>query len=133
MVLKRDVLRWRALLDEELAFARATTNNHLASLLGFCTWVQAQRPDLFAMGFVPYLDTYPGSYVPIPWYLAQHYGSTSPKKLFQEVLTLTKMNVNNCSFADGTPITLSFAQMIGEIMKHVPDGENIQQTYQFYM
>lgn len=37
MVLKRDVLRWRALLDEELAFARSTTNSHLASLSGFCT------------------------------------------------------------------------------------------------
>lgn len=88
---------------------------------------------LYTTGFIPYLDTYPGSSVPIPWHLAQHYGSTSPKELLQEVLILTKMNVNNCAFADGTPITLSFAQMIGEIMKHVPDGDRIQSTYQFYM
>lgn len=88
---------------------------------------------LYTMGFIPYLDTYPGSSVPVPWHLAAHHGSTSPRELLQEVLTLTKMNVNNCAFADGTPITLSFAQMIGEIMKHVPQGENIQSTYQFYM
>ena len=31
----------------------------------------------------------------------------------REVLELTKMNVNNCSFADGTPITLSFAEKVG--------------------
>lgn len=48
-VLKRDVLRWRKQLDEELGLARSTTNNHLASLSGFTTWVHAQRPDLFAM------------------------------------------------------------------------------------
>ena len=58
---------------------------------------------------------------------------TSPKDLLREVLALTKMNVNNCAFADGAPITLSFAQMIGEIMKHIPEGGKVQPTYQFYM
>lgn len=88
---------------------------------------------LYTMGFIPYLDTYPGSYVPVPWHLAEHHGGTSPKELLREVLALTKMNVNNCAFADDTPITLSFAQMIGEIMKHIPEGGKIQPTYQFYM
>ena len=37
------------------------------------------------------------------------------------------------SFADGTPITLSFAQKIGEIMKHVSDGDAVQTSYRFYM
>jgi hypothetical protein len=53
--------------------------------------------------------------------------------LFKEVLALTKMNVNNCSFADGVPITLSFSSMIGEIMKHVPLDGKIQPKYKFYM
>lgn len=43
------------------------------------------------------------------------------------------MNVNNCSFADGTPITLSFAEKVGEIMKHIPEGEALQTGYKFYM
>jgi integrase len=48
-VLKRDVLAWqRALSDQGLA--PATVNNHLASLSGFTTWVQAQAPHLFAVG-----------------------------------------------------------------------------------
>jgi len=48
-VLKRDVLAWqRALSDQGLA--PATVNNHLASLSGFTTWVQAQAPHLFAIG-----------------------------------------------------------------------------------
>lgn len=88
---------------------------------------------LYTSGFTPYLETYPGSYVPVPWHLAARHGGSDPKDLLREVLALTKMNVNNCSFADGTPITLSFAQMVGEIMKHVPDGGKVQPTYQFYM
>jgi hypothetical protein len=90
---------------------------------------------LYTMGFIPYLATYPGSYVPDPWHIVEHHGGSSKKDLFREVLELTKMNVNNCSFADGTPITLSFAEKVGEIMKHVPEDkdEDLQTGYKFYM
>lgn len=88
---------------------------------------------LYTMGFIPYLETYPGSYVPEPWQLTDHHGGSSPKDLFREILTLTKMNVNNCAFADGTPITLSFSQKIGEIMKHIPEDGIVQAKYKFYM
>ena len=88
---------------------------------------------LYTMGYVPYLATYPGSYVPDPWCIVEHYGGSSKKELLREVLELTKMNVNNCSFADGTPITLSFSQKVGEIMKHIPEGEELQTGYKFYM
>jgi integrase len=47
--LKRDVIAWQHLLrDEDLA--PATVNNHLASLSGFTTWVQAQAPHMFSLG-----------------------------------------------------------------------------------
>jgi len=88
---------------------------------------------LYTMGFIPYLETYPGSYVPEPWQITEHHGSSAPKDLLREVLALTKMNVNNCAFADGTPITLSFSQKIGEIMKHIPDDGIVQTQYKFYM
>ena len=88
---------------------------------------------LFTMGFIPYFNTYPGSYVPEPWYIADHHGGSAPKDLFREILTLTKMNVNNCNFADGTPITLAFSRQIGEIMKHIPEDGMVQPMYKFYM
>lgn len=47
--LRRDVAAWQAcLIAAEMA--PATVNNHLASLSGFTTWVQAQAPTLFATG-----------------------------------------------------------------------------------
>lgn len=88
---------------------------------------------LFTMGYTPYLETYPGSYVPEPWQITELHGSSSPKDILREVLALTKMNVNNCSFADGIPITLSFSHKIGEIMKHISAEEKVQSRYKFYM
>ena len=88
---------------------------------------------LFTMGFIPYLETYPGSYVPEPWQITQHIGGSSPKDLLREVLILTKMNVNNCNFSDGTPITISFSKKVGEIMKHIGRDEISQPSYKFYM
>lgn len=95
--------------------------------------IEDEEHFLFTMGYIPYLETYPGSYVPEPWQITDLHGSSSPKDLFKEILALTKMNVNNCAFADGTPITLSFSQKIGEIMKHIPDGGIVQPRYKFYM
>ena len=43
------MLAWQRTLKEQ-GFAPATTNNHLASLSGFTTWVHAQAPHLFPMG-----------------------------------------------------------------------------------
>jgi len=97
----------------------------------FC--VEDTEHFLYTMGFVPYLETYPRVYVPSPWQIVQHIGGSAPKELFREILILTKMNVNNCSFADGTPITISFSRKVGEIMKHVSENETVQSSYRFYM
>jgi hypothetical protein len=88
---------------------------------------------LYTMGYIPYLQTYPKPYVPEPWHLVQHIGGSSPKDILREVLALTKMNVNNCAFADGAPITISFSRKVGEIMKHAKDDGKIQSSYRFYM
>jgi len=48
-LLKRDVLAWQRALKDQ-GFAPATTNNHLASISGFTTWVHAQAPHLFPIG-----------------------------------------------------------------------------------
>lgn len=87
---------------------------------------------LYTAGYIPFMETYPGSYVPMPWQITEFHGGSSPKQLMREVLELTKMNVNNCAFADGVPITLSFSKKIGEIMKHA-EGQDIQTHYKFYM
>ena len=46
---KRDVLAWRKHLESE-DLAASTINNHMASLSGFASWVQAQDQTAFVMG-----------------------------------------------------------------------------------
>ncbi len=95
--------------------------------------IENQHHFLYTMGFIPYLETYPKPHVPTPWQITQHIGGSAPKDLLREVLMLTKMNVNNCAFADGAPITLSFSQKVGEIMKHISEDEKVHPSYRFYM
>jgi hypothetical protein len=56
--------------------------------------------------------------------LLDHRGDTTPRRLFEEILALSKMNFNNVDFADGNPITTRFAQRIGEILAYMKEGEN---------
>ncbi len=88
---------------------------------------------LYTMGFIPFLETSPTPYVPTPWQMTDHHGGSDPKDLFLDMLSLTKMNVNNCSFADSSPIVLSFSRKIGEIMKHIPEGGIVRPQYKYYM
>jgi len=46
---QRDVYTWQSALQKQ-GYANATINNHLASLSGFASWVQAHNPHLFAKG-----------------------------------------------------------------------------------
>jgi hypothetical protein len=93
----------------------------------------SEKHILFTLGYVPYLGTYPRPYVPEPWELCSHFGDTPPRRLFEEILSLTKMNFNNASGADNEPITVRFARKVGEILSYVPEGDPIQPSYRFYM
>jgi hypothetical protein len=88
---------------------------------------------VYTTGYIPYLETYPGTHIPRPIEIVQHIGSSHPRELCSEILGLTKMNVNNCAFADGIPITLSFARRVGEIMQQLPDDVSAQASYRFFM
>jgi hypothetical protein len=87
---------------------------------------------LYTLGYIPELGTYPKGYVPEPFYLIDHHGDTPPRRLFKEILALTKMNFNNVDFADGDPITTRFARRIGEILAYIKDGDE-DKHYRYYM
>jgi hypothetical protein len=88
---------------------------------------------LYTMGYMPDLGTYPRGYVPEPWELIDHHGDNTPRKLFKEIMALTKMNYNNADIADGEPITLKFARKVGEILSYIPENEQPHPSYRFYM
>ena len=75
---------------------------------------------LWTKGFVPRLNTYPGWEVPNPLLIEIHRGSADLVRVMTDVMGLTKINFNACQFADGQPVTLKFADAVGEILTAAP-------------
>ncbi len=71
---------------------------------------------LWTKGWTPRLQTYPGMEVPLPTKIEITRGDASIREVFADVLALTKLNYNSCRFSDGIPVTLRFANAVGEIL-----------------
>ena len=80
---------------------------------------------LWTKGFVPRLGTYQGREVPNPLSIEISYGESDIKQVMQDILGLTKVNFNRCDFADGEPVTLRFADQVGEILTASPTAHDL--------
>lgn len=75
---------------------------------------------LWTRGWTPRLATYPGLEVPNPLTVEVSRGDASIEIVLSDILALTKLNYNACQFADGAPITLKFANAVGEVLTAGP-------------
>jgi hypothetical protein len=71
---------------------------------------------LWTRGYIPRLQTYPGREVPKPLRIEISHGEADLEIVLRDVLALTKLNYNACHFGDGQPVTLRFADAVGEIL-----------------
>jgi len=88
---------------------------------------------LYTRGSVEFFRTYPGMYVPRPLMLRCQALGQPLQHIAEETLALTKMNWNNTQFDNGMPITIAAARNVGEVLKYVPEGQEIAPRYSFYM
>jgi len=88
---------------------------------------------LYPRGFVPFYNTYPGSYIPNPVEIRLYSHDESPELICSEILALTKMNWNNTQFDRKLPITLECSKRVGEILKYLTQEQVPQIKYSFYM
>jgi hypothetical protein len=77
---------------------------------------------LWTTGYVPRLRTYPGFETPKPILVEVNRGDGDLKTVMTDVLALTKVNYNACDYASGLPVTLKFADRVGEILTASPRG-----------
>lgn len=77
---------------------------------------------LWTVGFIPDLQTYPGREAPNPLSVEVTRGEADLAQVMQDVLGLTKLNFNACIYGDGIPVTLRFADDVGEILTAAPLG-----------
>lgn len=89
-------------------------------LRGTAMMVSERRGYLWTKGFTPRLDTYPGWETPNPLNIELTRGTADLRQVMIDILGLTKVNFNACVFADGLPVTLKFADAVGEILTAAP-------------
>jgi hypothetical protein len=65
---------------------------------------------------VPDLRTYPGMETPNPIHIEVSGGDIDLDVVFNDIMGLTKLNFNSCHFADRLPVTIRFANAIGDIL-----------------
>ena len=71
---------------------------------------------LWTKGFIPRIQTQLGIETPNPISIEVTRGDMDILTVCKDLLALTKLNYNPCIFADGSPVTLRFADAIGEVL-----------------
>lgn len=88
---------------------------------------------LFTKGFTPRLRTYVGREVPRPLRVDIARGEAEMTVVLADILALTKLNFNTCLFSDGMPVTLRFADAVGEILTAAPGIAGAPLSFRHYI
>jgi len=85
-------------------------------------------------GYVPALDTYPGSSVPMPIRVIIDSAMSNVKTLATDIMNLTKLDWNSSDFSKRMPATLSVSEKISNIMGEINiQGIEPPNSYVWYM
>jgi hypothetical protein len=89
---------------------------------------------LYTTGFIAELEQSHVLHVPSPIKITDHVGQDTPREiLLNEILVLTKMNWNSSRLGGKSPITLRFSNLVGEIMREIPNNMEPMPQFKFYM
>lgn len=88
---------------------------------------------LWTRGYIPRLRTYPGREVPNPLTVEIRQGTADIEQVMRDVMSLTKLNFNAAEYCDGLPVTLRFADLVGEILTAGPITEHAPLPFKFYI
>ncbi len=88
---------------------------------------------LWTSGYVPRLDTYMGPETPNPISVRVIRGECPLEVVLQDVMGLTKINFNSCLFNDRLPVTIRFANAVGDILIAAPMDSEPRLPFKFYI
>jgi hypothetical protein len=91
---------------------------------------------LWTSGYLPQLDTYIGPETPNPLHVTILRSKNELPKLhdvLQDIMGLTKINYNSCNFNDGLPVTVRFANMVGDVLTMGSAKGVERQPFKFYV
>jgi hypothetical protein len=88
---------------------------------------------LWTKGYIPRLQNQIGLETPNPLDIRITHGETDIKIVCRDILSLSKLNYNTCMYGDGLPITLKFANSIGEILTTGKDVKSGILPFRYYI
>lgn len=100
---------------------------------GLALKVDDRTAFLWSSGYVPKLKTYPGREIPTPLKVKIIFGETPMERVLDDILALTKLNFNTCIYGDGFPVTLRFADDVGEILTAIPEVDSKPLPFRHYI
>lgn len=110
------------------------SNSEYPILRGMAHVQNERQAYLWTIGFVPRLQTFVGKEVPNPLFITVCRGRAPIEQVLKDILALTKLNYNTCQYGDGSPVTLRFADAVGEILTAGPVQPNSSPLpFKFYI
>lgn len=88
---------------------------------------------LWTVGYVPKIQTALSMEVPNPLFIEINKGEADITQVLKDIMALTKLNYNACIFADGEPVTLRFADKIGDILTATTEITALPLAFKYYI
>lgn len=88
---------------------------------------------LWTSGYAARLDTYMGPETPNPLLIKVVRGNCSLQTVLGDILGLTKINFNSCLHNDRLPVTIRFANAVGDVLISAPIASEPRLPFKFYI
>lgn len=91
---------------------------------------------LWTNGYAPQLDTYIGPETPNPLFVSVLRSKEALPKIegvLRDIMGLTKINYNACNFNDSLPVTVRFADKVGDVLVMGSAKDAERQPFKFYV
>jgi hypothetical protein len=91
---------------------------------------------LWTNGYLPQLDTYIGPETPNPLLITILRSTDDPppiEDVLRDIMGLTKINYNACNFNDSLPVTVRFAEKVGDVLAMGSAKGAEKQPFKFYI
>lgn len=91
---------------------------------------------LWTSGYVPRIDTYLGPETPNPIHITalRSTGETPElSRVLKDIMGLTKINYNAANFSDSLPVTIRFANKVGDVLVMGSAKDEERQPFKYYI
>lgn len=88
---------------------------------------------MWTRGYIPRIQTQLGLETPNSLAIEITRGTGNITSVCRDIMSLTKLNYNSCLIADGLPVTLRFANSVGEILTAGPETKNEVLPFKHYI